>query len=97
MPAPAHDGQGQEYPCLTVAVRQGSFTHRSPCPNFSRERGSLAAGGSPASLGASNCNAVAFVDIGTVRVLALYRLRAWGLGAVRKVATQTPSPRPQRL
>jgi len=30
MSALAHDGRGQGYPCLTVAVRQGSFTDRSP-------------------------------------------------------------------
>jgi len=32
-----------------------------------------------------------------VRVLAPYKLRAGGLGAVRKVAARTPPPRPQRL
>lgn len=32
-----------------------------------------------------------------VRVLVLRRLRAWGLGAVRKVAALTLSSRPQRL
>jgi len=30
MPASAHGEQGQEHPYLTVAVRQGSFTDRSP-------------------------------------------------------------------
>jgi len=62
-----------------------------------RERGSLAAGGSPASLGACSCSPVAFVGMESVRVVGLRLVRTEGLGAGRKVATQTSSPRPQRL
>jgi hypothetical protein len=39
MPASAHEEHGQEHPYLTVAVRQGSFTDRSPT------RGSAVNGG----------------------------------------------------
>jgi len=45
MPAWMHGGQGQEYPYLTVAVRQGSFTHRSPMVSPRQWTGSLGVGG----------------------------------------------------
>jgi len=60
-------------------------------------RGGLGAGSSPACLEASNATPVALVGKEAVRVLGLRLVKAEGLGAVRNVATQTPSPRPQRL
>src|SRR5665648_1098885 len=57
----------------------------------SRERESLWAGGSPASLEASNRAPGTEFLMDLVRALTLYRLGAWGLGAVREVAAPTPS------
>ena len=62
-----------------------------------RERGRLGAGGSPASLEASNRAPDTQSVMDPVRVLALVRLRTGGLGAMRKVASPTPPLVPSAL
>jgi hypothetical protein len=59
-----------------------------------RERGSLRAGRSPASLEATCRIPDVCVGMETIRVLVRRPVRVVGLGAVRKLAAPTPSPRP---
>ncbi len=53
-----------------------------------RERGSLGAGRGPASLGVRNSAADSNHTMGTERVLVLCLPKAWGPGAVRRVAAR---------
>jgi len=54
MPACAHGGIASDDPYRTVAVREGSFTVRSPTRGLGREGGSLGAGVAQHLLVASN-------------------------------------------
>lgn len=59
-----------------------------------RERGSLRAGRSPASLEATRRIPDVYVGMESIRVLVRRPVRVVGLGAVRKLAAPTPPPRP---
>jgi hypothetical protein len=79
--------------CCSGLVARGLHAERAA----HRERASLAAGRCPASLKASWRTPDAQSVKDPARVLAMYQLRAGGLGAVRNMAARTPPPRPQRL
>jgi hypothetical protein len=74
--------------CRPPLVARGLHAERAA----HRERVSLTAGRSPASLEVSGCIPDTQSVMDPARVLALYQLRAGGLGAMRRVAARGPSP-----
>jgi hypothetical protein len=86
----------QERPYLTVAVRQESFTDRSPTRGSAVKVGMSGLVVAPLSRGERRSSDTNH-NMDTMRVLVMWLPTAWGLGPVRMLATPARPPRPQRL